>query len=138
MKNILVLCTGNSCRSQMAEGYLRLYAGDKAKIYSAGVETHGLNLKAVTIMAKDGVDISTHTSNHVDEYKDVPFDYIITVCDHAKEVCPVLPNNARHFHFNFPDPAKAIGTDEEVMNQFEIVRNMIKAYAARFIERELI
>lgn len=122
----------------MAEGYLRLYAGDKAKIYSAGVETHGLNLKAVTIMAKDGVDISTHTSNHVDEYKDVPFDYIITVCDHAKEVCPVLPNNARHFHFNFPDPAKAIGTDEEVMNQFEIVRNMIKAYAARFIERELI
>ncbi|MVN89679.1 arsenate reductase ArsC [Mucilaginibacter aquatilis] len=137
MKNILVLCTGNSCRSQIAEGYLRLYAGNKAEIYSAGVETHGLNPKAVTVMAEDGVDISTHTSNHVNEYNDVHFEYVITVCDHAKEVCPVLPNNARHFHFNFPDPAKATGANEDVINQFRIVRNMIKDYAARFIEREL-
>lgn len=134
MKNILVLCTGNSCRSQIAEGYLRFYAGDKAKIYSAGIETHGVNPKAIQIMAEDHIDISGHTSNHVDEYIDIPFDYVITVCDNAKEACPFFPGNVKRFHQNFPDPAKATGTDIEVMDEFRRVRDMIKVFSADFIK----
>ncbi len=88
MKKILVLCTGNSCRSQIAEGYLRHFAGNKAEVYSAGVETHGVNPKAIATMAEDGIDISHHTSNNISEYSNVPFDYVITVCDNAKERCP--------------------------------------------------
>ena len=131
MKNILVLCTGNSCRSQIAEGYLRHFSGGKANIYSAGVETHGVNPKAVRIMAEDHIDISQHTSNHVDEYLSVPFDYIITVCDHAKERCPYLPGKAERFHQNFPDPAKATGSAGEVMEEFRKVREMIKKIFCR-------
>ena len=107
MKKVLVLCTGNSCRSQIAHGYLKKFAGDKAEIYSAGVETHGVNPKAIATMQEDGIDISMHTSNNVNEYRDIDFDYVITVCDHAKEVCPYFPSNAALFHYNFPDPAKA-------------------------------
>ena len=133
-KNILVLCTGNSCRSQLAEGYLRFYAGDKANIYSAGIETHGVNPKAVRVMAEDHIDISKHTSNHVDEYMDIPFDQVITVCDNANEACPFFPGNVERFHQNFPDPAKTTGTPEEVMNEFRRVRDMIKVYAADFVK----
>src|SRR5665213_3541304 len=124
MKNILVLCTGNSCRSQMAEGYLRYFAGDRAAIYSAGIETHGVNPKAIQVMAEDGIDISGHTSNNVDEYAAIPFDYVITVCDNAKENCPFFPTNAQRFHKNFPDPAKASGSDNQVMDEFRKVRDM--------------
>jgi arsenate reductase len=137
MKNILVLCTGNSCRSQMAEGYLRHFAGNKANIYSAGIETHGVNPKAIRVMAEDGIDISKHTSNNVDEYAAIPFDYVITVCDNAKENCPYFPSRAKLFHQNFPDPAKASGNDNEVMNEFRNVREMIKAYSRDFAERYL-
>lgn len=137
MKNILVLCTGNSCRSQIAEGYLRHFAGGKANIYSAGIETHGVNPKAIQVMAEDGIDISHHTSNNVDEYVDIPFDYVITVCDNAKENCPYFPTKAERFHYNFPDPAKATGTPEEVMGEFRCVRDMIKVYAANFIQKHL-
>jgi arsenate reductase len=137
MKNVLVLCTGNSCRSQLAEGYLRYFAGEKARIYSAGIETHGVNQKAVQVMAEDGLDISHHTSNHVDEYLAVPFDYVITVCDNASEACPFFPGQTKRFHYNFPDPAKAVGTPEEVMNQFRNVRDMIKTYAADFVKQHL-
>ena len=112
MKKILVLCTGNSCRSQIAEGYLRKFAGDNASVYSAGVETHGVNPKAISIMAEDGIDISGHTSNNIDEYKDIDFDFVITVCDNAKERCPYFPTNAKKFHQNFPDPGKATGSEE--------------------------
>lgn len=129
MKNVLVLCTGNSCRSQIAEGYLRHFAGDKAAIYSAGVETHGVNPKAIAIMAEDGIDISHHTSNNVSEYGDIDFDFVITVCDHARERCPHFPTNAQKFHYNFPDPAKATGTEEEILKEFRAVREQIKAYA---------
>lgn len=132
MKNILVLCTGNSCRSQMMEGYLKKFAGEKARIYSAGVEVHGLNPRAVKVMKNDGVDISDQTSNHVDEYLHIPFDFIITVCDHAREACPVFPSSALKLHRNFPDPAKASGTEEEIMSAFVHVRNMIKDYAQEF------
>ena len=137
MKNILVLCTGNSCRSQIAHGYLKHYAGDKAKIYSAGIETHGVNPKAVKVMAEDHIDISRHTSNHVDEYLDIPFDAVITVCDNANEACPYFPGNVKRFHHNFPDPAKAIGSEEEIMNEFRAVRDMIKSYSADFIRANI-
>ncbi len=137
MKKILVLCTGNSCRSQMMEGYLKKFAGDKAKVYSAGVEVHGLNPRAIASMKEDGIDISSHTSNHVDEYAAIPFDFVITVCDHANEICPVFPSTAVKLHHNFPDPAKAKGTEEEIMNQFRNTREMVKAYAENFCKQYL-
>lgn len=137
MKRILVLCTGNSCRSQIAEGYLKHFAGNKAEVYSAGVETHGVNPKAIQIMQEDGIDISRHTSNNVNEYRNIDFDYVITVCDNAKERCPYFPSNAKKFHYNFPDPAKATGTEEKVMQQFREVRKMIKDYSKEFVENNL-
>lgn len=135
-KNVLVLCTGNSCRSQLLHGYLEQLLGERAHVYSAGVEVHGLNPRAVRVMAEDGVDISHHTSNHVDEYAAVPFDYVITVCDHANEVCPVFPLSAKKLHHNFPDPAKATGSEEEIMGQFRQVRKQVKQYALEFAQRE--
>lgn len=138
MKNILVLCTGNSCRSQIAHGYLEhLTDQRKVKIYSAGVETHGVNPRAIQIMKEDDIDISNHTSNNLDEYISVDFDYVITVCDNAKERCPFFPSNAIKIHHNFPDPAKADGTEEEIMNEFRRVREMIKDYCMNFVETEL-
>lgn len=137
MKNVLVLCTGNSCRSQIAEGYLRHFAGDAATIYSAGIETHGVNPKAIEIMKLDGIDISNHTSNNINEYLGVDFDYVITVCDNAKESCPYFPTNAVKLHYNFPDPAKAKGSDEQVMEQFREVREMIHQYTRNFVNENL-
>lgn len=137
MKKVLVLCTGNSCRSQMAEGYLRHFAGDRAIIKSAGVETHGVNPRAVAIMKEDGVDISAHTSNNVDEYRSLEFDFIITVCDHAKERCPVIPGKAMRLHYNFPDPAKATGSDEEVLEKFRATRNLIRTFCRDFVSQHI-
>ena len=137
MKNILVLCTGNSCRSQIAEGYLKYFAGDKANIYSAGIETHGVNPKAIDIMKRDDIDISGHTSNNINEYLDIEFDYVITVCDNAKESCPYFPTKAVKLHYNFPDPAKARGTDEAIMEQFREVREMIRNYIRGFVNENL-
>ena len=136
-KKILVLCTGNSCRSQIAEGYLRHFANGNAEVYSAGVETHGVNPKAIAIMQEDGIDISNHTSNNIDEYYDIDFDFVITVCDNAKERCPFFPTKAKKFHYNFPDPAKASGTDEEIAEEFRKVRQQIKAYCKDFITENL-
>ncbi|MBE9602027.1 arsenate reductase ArsC [Pedobacter sp. MC2016-24] len=137
MKNILILCTGNSCRSQLAEGYLRHFAGENAQIYSAGIETHGVNPRAIAVMAEIGLDISRHTSNHVDEYSGIQFDYLITVCDNANEACPYFPGQVKRFHYNFPDPAKARGTEEEIMQEFRKVRDMIRAYSFDFVETQL-
>jgi arsenate reductase len=137
MKNILVLCTGNSCRSQIAEGFLRHYAGEKANVYSAGVETHGVNPRAISIMNEVGIDLSNHTSNHVDEYVNINFDFVITVCDNAKERCPYFPTNAEKFHYNFPDPAKASGTEEEIVNEFRRVRLLIDDYCKDFVEKHI-
>jgi arsenate reductase len=137
MKNVLVLCTGNSCRSQLAEGYLRYFAQNNAKIYSAGIEVHGVNPRAIQIMAEDGIDISSQTSNNIEEYFDVPFDYVITVCDHAKESCPYFPTKAIKLHHNFPDPAKAIGTEAEIMAQFRSTRELIKDYMENFVTENL-
>lgn len=137
MKKILVLCTGNSCRSQIAHGYLKNFTEGKAEVYSAGVETHGVNPKAIASMKEDGIDISTHTSNNILEYRDIDFDYVITVCDHAKERCPYFPTKAKMFHYNFPDPAKAIGTEEEINLVFSQVRDMIKEFCKEFVKVNL-
>jgi arsenate reductase len=138
MKNVLVLCTGNSCRSQIADGYLKAFAGGKATIYSAGVETHGVNPRAIAVMKEDGVDISGNTSNNVNEYLQVPFDHVITVCDNAIERCPVFPSDkAVKHHYNFPDPAKAKGSEDEVMAEFRRVRDMIREYCRSFVAEQL-
>lgn len=136
-KNILILCTGNSCRSQIAEGYIKYFAGNKAEVYSAGIETHGVNPKAIATMKEDNIDISNHTSNAIDEYTNIDFDYVITVCDNAKERCPFFPTNALKFHYNFPDPAKATGTESEINEQFKQVRQLIKEYCEEFVQENL-
>ncbi len=138
MKNILVLCTGNSCRSQIAHGYLQHFTdAKKVTIYSAGVETHGVNPKAIAVMKEDGIDISANTSNNISEYFGVDFDYVITVCDNAKERCPYFPSKAVRLHYNFPDPAKATGSEEEVMEEFRRVRQLIKDYVIDFRQNNL-
>ena len=137
MKNILVLCTGNSCRSQIAEGFLRHYAGEKANVYSAGVETHGVNPRAISTMKEVGIDISNHTSNNVNEYTNINFDFVITVCDNAKERCPYFPTKAEKFHYNFPDPAKAVGTEEDILIEFRAVRELIDNYCKDFVQKHI-
>jgi arsenate reductase len=137
-KNILVLCTGNSCRSQIAHGYLQHFAGNKAQVYSAGIEVHGVNPRAIATMMEDGIDISHHTSNNVNEYLSINFDFVITVCDNANEACPVFPSTAKKFHQNFPDPAKTIGTEEEIKQQFAQVRQQIKTFCKNFVATEIL
>ncbi|MFC4635233.1 arsenate reductase ArsC [Dokdonia ponticola] len=137
-KNVLVLCTGNSCRSQMAHGYLNVMASDKATIYSAGIETHGINPGAAATMAKDGIDITSHTSNNVNEYEGISWDFIITVCDHAYENCPfIAAPNATRLHHNFYDPSKFVGSVEDTEAAFAKARNEIKAYCQDFVEKHL-
>lgn len=138
MKKILVLCTGNSCRSQIAEGYLRHFAGNKAEVFSAGLETHGVNPNAIEIMKEDGIDISSHSSNNIEEYKNEEFDFVITVCDHAREHCPFFPSKTKTFHQNFPDPAKATGSVAEIKQQFRMVRELIKNYCQQFVKENIV
>ena len=137
MKKVLVLCTGNSCRSQMAHGYLDKFKKCKAEIYSAGIETHGVNALAIKVMREDGIDISLQTSNRIEEYRDITFDFIITVCDNAKERCPLFPSQAQKFHHNFPDPIKAGGTEKEILETFRKVRDQIKEYCRLFVTEQL-
>jgi len=128
---ILFLCTGNSCRSQMAEGWARYLKGDVIEPYSAGVETHGLNPNAVKVMAESGVNISTHHSKLVEEVKDIDFDYVITVCDNAHESCPIFPGKTKIIHFGFDDPprlAKEVKTEQEAIDIYRRVRDEIKAF----------
>jgi arsenate reductase (thioredoxin) len=131
---ILFLCTGNSCRSQMAEGWARHLKGDTIEPYSAGIEVHGLNPLAVKVMAEAGVDISHHRSKHVDELKNVRFDYVVTVCDHANEHCPVFPGKAKRLHVGFEDPprlAKTAKTEEEAMGIYRRVRDEIRNFVEK-------
>jgi arsenate reductase len=131
---VLFLCTGNSCRSQMAEGWARKLKNDQIEPYSAGIETHGLNPNAVKVMAESGVDISNHKSKHVDDLKDIPFDYVITVCDHASENCPIFPRKARVVHVGFDDPpklAKNAASQEEVLGHYRRVRDQIRHFVER-------
>lgn len=131
---ILVLCTGNSCRSQMLHGYLQFFGADKFEVYSAGVEVHGLNPIAVGIMSEDGINITQHTSNHIDDYRNISFDYVITVCDNARETCPWFPSNAKMIHHSFNDPAAARGTVKEILLEFRKVRAEIKSFAQQFVK----
>jgi arsenate reductase (thioredoxin) len=133
-KKILVLCTGNSCRSQIAHGYLEHFASNVLEVYSAGLETHGVNPKAIAVMKEDRIDISHHSSNNVKEYENIEFDFVLTVCDHAKENCPYFPARIKTFHYNFPDPTKAKGDEEQVMDQFRMVRDMIRKYTRDFVQ----
>lgn len=140
MKRILVLCTGNSARSQMAEGYLQTFAGNRAEVLSAGVAPHGVNPLSIQVMAEDGIDISHHTSNHVDEYAAIPFDYVITVCDNAREQCPLFPSSAEKIHHSFPDPGIASPDDHpniDALSSFRQVRDLIKAYSLSFIDSHI-
>jgi len=131
---VLFLCTGNSCRSQMAEGWARRLKGDVIEPYSAGVEVHGLNPNAVNVMAEAGVDISGQQSKHLDQLKDVDFDYVVTVCDNAHESCPMFPGKTRIVHVGFDDPprlAREAKTEEEALEIYRRVRDEIK----RFVEK---
>jgi len=113
------------------------FATGHANVYSAGVETHGVNPRAIATMAEDGCDISQHTSNHVDEYRDIEFDYIITVCDNARERCPYFPSKAVRLHHNFSDPAKATGSETLIAQEFRRVREEIKDYCRGFVDEYL-
>ncbi|HEX9651305.1 MAG TPA: arsenate reductase ArsC [Cyclobacteriaceae bacterium] len=137
MKKILILCTGNSCRSQMAEGYFRKFAGNNAKIVSAGIEAHGLNKNAVKVMNEDEVDISTHTSKTIDDLEESKFDFVITVCDNARESCPVFPSEVKTIHQNFEDPAAFKGDEKNVLQKFREVRDQIKSFALKFVHLNL-
>ncbi len=128
---VLFLCTGNACRSQMAEGWARALKGDVIEAYSAGIETHGLNPQAARVMAEAGVDISGQASKHVDALADIDFDYVVTVCGHANEHCPVLPGKARVMHQGFDDPprlAAGAATEEETLAPYRRVRDEIRAF----------
>ena len=124
-KRVLFLCTGNSCRSQMAEGWLRHLAGDRFDAFSAGTHPVGLNPGAIEAMAKAGVDISTHRSKHLDEFTGEKFDYVVTVCDRAKETCPIFPGARTVLHWSFDDPAGAQGSHDERKAVFQRVRDEI-------------
>jgi arsenate reductase len=129
--NVLFLCTGNSCRSQMAEGFCRALRGDVINAYSAGIETHGLNPSAVAVMAEAGVDITTQKSQLLSELADVPLDYVVTVCSHAHETCPVFPTDAKVIHVGFDDPpnlAKTLPEDTDPLECYRRVRDEIKDY----------
>lgn len=121
----------------MAEGYLRAFAGGRAEVYSAGIEAHGVNPRAIAAMKEDGIDISRHTSKRVEDYDAVNFDFVITVCDNANERCPIFSGTARKFHRDFPDPAKAMGTDEEIRMAFRSARDLIRAYCRDFVGEQL-
>ena len=131
---VLFLCTGNSCRSQMAEGWARHLLGDRVEAYSAGVEPHGMNADAAAVMAEAGVDISSQRSKHVDELKAVPFDYVVTVCGHANETCPVFPGRTKVVHVGFDDPprlAKAAKSREEALGHYRRVWDEIRSFVER-------
>ena len=128
---VLFLCTGNACRSQMSEGWAHHLRGDRIQAYSAGVAPHGLDPRAVKVMAEAGVDISAHMSKHLDTLLHVPFDYVVTVCDRAAESCPIFPGNARKVHRSFQDPpalARTAQSEEEALDHYRRVRDEIRTF----------
>ena len=131
---IMFLCTGNSCRSQMADGLAKHLGGDRFEIYSAGLEAHGLNSRAIKVMNEIGIDISNHTSNEIDPKLLAEMDYGITLCGDAEESCPLTPPSVTKMHWPFPDPAKATGTEDEIIEQFRIVRDAIAKRLEEFFQ----
>lgn len=133
MIKLLFLCTGNSCRSQMAEGYARQFGGDKVSVKSAGIVAHGKNPRAITIMAEDGIDISGQESTPLTDEMLQWADWVITVCGHADEQCPTLPPGTRKIHWPLEDPAKAKGTEDEIMAKFRQIREEIKSRTSELL-----
>lgn len=136
MTKVLVLCTGNSCRSQMAHGWLNKFAADQGKeieVVSAGIETHGLNPRAVQVMAEAGVPIDHHNSELIDMHLNTGITHAITVCDNAKESCPIFPEQVNLVHHSFNDPAGAAGTEEEILTVFRTVRDEIRDYCENYV-----
>jgi arsenate reductase len=134
---VLFLCTGNSCRSQMAEGFARHLKSDVIEAYSAGVATHGMNPNAVKVMAEAGVDITSQRSKHVNELLDVPLDYVVTVCDSANESCPIFPGKTKKIHVGFDDPprlAKEAKSEEEALGHYRRVRDEIRKFISTLPE----
>lgn len=132
-KKVLFLCTGNACRSQMAEGLLRHLAGDRYEVISAGIFPTRVHPLAVKVMAEMGIDISHHTSNHVDEYLDKNIDILISVCDFAKEACPYFPGSVERIHWSIPDPFRGWGADEEFFNSFRACRDLLNTHIQQFL-----
>lgn len=138
MKKVLILCTGNSCRSQMADGWLKHFTSpDQLMVYSAGTHPERVNSFAIQVMKESGIDISNNDSNNVEEYTDIEFDFVITVCDSAKELCPVFPSY-NVIHKSFPDPAKSKGTDEELIEIYSDVRDNLKIFLKDFLKEYII
>jgi arsenate reductase len=131
-KRVLILCTGNSARSQMAEGLLRHFGGGKFEVESAGIVSSFVRPLAIKAMQEIGIDISNHRSKSVDEFKEQTFDYVITVCDNAKETCPFFPANSELIHWNFDEPAEAIESEDEQLAVFRRVRDEILAKLKTF------
>jgi len=131
-KRVLILCTGNSARSQMAEGLLRHDAGDRFEVFSAGTKPSRVRPEAVAVMRELGINISGHRSKSVDQFLGQPFDYVLTVCDHAKESCPIFPGNVITVHENFEDPAAFEGSEEERLGRFRRVRDEMRAFLRSF------
>ncbi|MGB2341480.1 MAG: arsenate reductase ArsC [Flavobacteriaceae bacterium] len=135
MKKLLIICTGNSCRSQIAQGFMESLGAGKLEVFSAGIETHGVNPRAIKTMKEVGIDLSKNTSNLISDYEKITFDFILTVCDHAAENCPIFPGNtAQKFHNNFVDPSKLEGTEKEIEAAFRATREEIKNYCEKFID----
>jgi arsenate reductase len=126
-RRVLILCTGNSVRSQMAEGLLRAIGGERVEVFSAGSKPSHVNPYAIRAMQRRGINISGQRSKHLREYLDQPFDFIITVCDQAAETCPIFPGKAQRLHWSFPDPAAAQGSDPDILAAFERVRDDLEA-----------
>jgi arsenate reductase (thioredoxin) len=135
-KRVLFICTGNSARSQMAEGLLRHMAGDRFEVFSAGIKPFSINPYAIKVTAEIGIDISKQRSKHIDEFKGQTFDYVITLCDNAKQSCPVFPGKAVKLHWDLTDPADAKGSEEEIQTVFRKIKDEIKdKITSQFIER---
>ena len=135
MQRTLILCTGNSARSQMAEGLLRHMAGDRFEAHSAGTRPGTVRPEAIAVMREIGIDISGHRSKHVDEYAGQQFDFVITVCDNAREACPVFPAGATHIHWSFEDPAAATGPEEHRLAEFRRIRDQISGRLQEFLKQ---
>jgi len=131
-KRVLILCTGNSARSQMAEGLLRQYAGDHFTVESAGTQPSSVRPEAITVVKEVGIDITSHLSKHVDEFAGQDFDYVLTVCNNAKESCPVFFGRATRLHHSFNDPAAVEGSEEKRLGAFRRVRDELRSYLKKF------
>ena len=136
-RRVLILCTGNSCRSQMGEGWVRHELGDRVGVFSAGTQPSRVHPLAIAVMAEAGVDISSHRSKSLSEFWGQPFDLVVTVCDSAKEACPMFAGAAKQIHESFPDPAGFTGAEEEVIEKFREVRDLIRERLVPLVRREL-